>query len=360
MAANIPRINLPPENGPARDAAILTRVRMGDHDPIRWTNITGSKGGHSVTLRMFAWPLMMDGVIVNVSARLQQQIADVLKCSLPTCTMVDLQWLARAVTLLPSAQPITSSTAGMEEHSARVMAALAAAGGWNAVGDRAAATYGKNWCIRKATVTSYPGKFCNYGWNFPGTSYGGASAHCVTPGLYCIQDPGWHHDPTHTDYSQECMLVSLACAADGALADVREVLVSPALAPCVSDEGALPVSALRVPGMPLLPQPTGVSTSAVELPLHPHDPSECPNVDLGELAQIAPWGMPSLGVQEWAGTLLVYPLGTVVRDVVDGEPIVGRLECHPPSTDIPRPHKGVTVYRPTDAAGVPLRAWPAS
>lgn len=87
-----------------------------------------------------------------------------------------------------------------------------------------------------------------------------------------------------------------------------------------------------------------------------------------------PWQAPvSQALTRWALDQLRHPLGAIVRDTVEGVPVVGRIECHfsyGAHPDQPgRWHKGTTLYHPAPldpATGhrTPLRTppegWPGA
>ncbi len=246
-------LNLPPQPGPARDAAILDAVRKGSV-VVKWAAINTEIAGHKATFTVFADALMMDGVRVNVSATLEQQIADLLSCSLLTPKLADEVWLQRKVAILPSPQPISASTQAMIDHSKRVDALIAQAGG----GDGIISTVGKHWVIANGLET-HKGKAENYGWHFPGSTFIGQSFEgAVTPPGRVIQGQGWAHDPSHVDYSQTCVLVQRKCKVDGVSMDIQKVLQDPELAGLASHEGVVRV--LRQPGVaPLKPLRMSVS-----------------------------------------------------------------------------------------------------
>jgi hypothetical protein len=361
-------VNLPPQAGPARDAAILARIGSKDYDPIVWAELPVSGAGHDVTLYAMADALKMDGVRINVSARVAQQIADALQCVLLTAKLADLLWLARSpATLLPSPQPIASSTLSTEQHSSRIDAQLAAAG--LAPTPAAPAVYqtvGKHWILDNDTA-SHAGKACNYGWHFPGASFDGQTWEpAVTAGLRVVQGRGWAHDVDHVDYSQTCVLAARACDVDGSKRDLVDVYVDPQLAPLVSAQG--PLKFTRQPGVALYAAPPDVW-----IPIKPPSVGACPDVQLAPLASVVPWsGTAPANLQAWATAMLRYPLGTIIRDTVSGVPVVARLECHDyygahPEL-APKWHKGVSLYRPAQADALgklqpllsPPPGWPGS
>lgn len=254
-------MDLPPNHGPDRDATILHRVVVGQYDTIDIATVTSTYDGHSAEFTVFADALKMDGVRVNVSANLQQQIADVLGCSLLTPKLVDLLWLQRNVTLLPSPQPISASTQAMVDHSARIDKMLNAQGNPTGI----IQTVGKFWVLDNDLLT-HPGRAMNYGWHFEGASCQGISGEITASlikdarGQYVrlIQGRGTAHDIHHSDYSQQCILVSRACVVDGKSRDILDILADPVLAPLASHQGVLRV--LRQPGVPEVP---GVTTLPV-------------------------------------------------------------------------------------------------
>jgi hypothetical protein len=236
---------------PAYDTAVLANLSQVQ---VVWVPLaSNTPDGHNATFYVTADALKLEGVRFNVSARLQQRIADALGCLLLTAKLADLLWLQRGVTLLPSPQAITSSTKAMQQHSARVDALLQAGSPQGPI----VQSVGKHWILDNDTL-SHPGKACNYGWHFPGTSLGGSKwGAAVTPPLRLIQDRGWFHDEKHIDYSQTACLVSRACLVDGVKRDLADVLRDPQLAPLVSHQG--PLRLLRQPGVSLDSCPVGTA-----------------------------------------------------------------------------------------------------
>lgn len=222
---------------------ILEQIKAGNFE-VTWGTIKSSIAGHTGEFRVFADALKIGGVRISVSAYLEQTIADMLGCTLLTPKLSDMIWQQRNVTLLPTPQPITSSSEGMIAHSKRIDAQLAAQGNPSGI----YCTVGKNWVIDN-DLLQHPGRAENYGWSFAGNSFGGQSwGAAVTPGLRLIQDRGWMHDPSHIDYSQDCVLVSKACLIDGQPANLVNVLQDATLAPLVSHQGPLKIT--RQPGVP--------------------------------------------------------------------------------------------------------------
>jgi hypothetical protein len=223
-------------------------VGAGQYE-MAWVPLKSTIPGHSAIFQVSADALKVGGVRVNVSATLQQQIADVLGALLLTPRLLDLMWSERAVTLPPSPAPIAATSAAMIAHSARVDALLAKAGGAPSGG--IVQTVGKQWVISNA-LEAHPGRAENMGWHFAGPSFGGQTFEPspTLPGVRLIQGPGWAHDIHHLDYSQVCCLVHRSCVVDGAARDLAEVLRDKDLAPLAT--GAEGVAHfLRQPGVPI-------------------------------------------------------------------------------------------------------------
>jgi hypothetical protein len=371
-------LNLPPQAGPTRDTAILSRVVAGRFDALTWAAVPSSSGGHAATFYAFADALKMDGYRISVSARVATQIADVLQVGgfglvLPTAKLCDLLFAARTTTLTPSPQPISSSTAATEEHSSRIDRMLAGAGLASSPATGAVyQTVGKFWILDNDTTPGRKAKdgsqaACNYGWHFAGALFDGKPWEPAVTSGRVVQGRGWWHGVDHVDYSQTLVLVSRHCDVDGKPADVLDVMASAELAPLASAQGVL--ARTRQPGVPVF---TG-DVPDVSIPLNAPPDSRCPNVTLPPLANVLRMtAAPTASQQAWASRQLGYPLGTVIRDTVDGVAIVGRLECHPTYGAHPELgtvwHRGVSLYVPASLDGSgklvalpsPPAGWPRS
>ncbi len=259
--------DLPPDYGPARDAAILAHAAAGDLEA-DWTTFTvAGRIGLTVT----GDSVKLAGVRINVSAQVQQQLADAFGAMLPTPKIMDLMWLARAATITPVVMPISSSTAAMVQASAGIDAQIKTAGSPAGI-----LVSQKTWCIGNS-LAAHPGKAMNYGFFCipdSGTSWRGiATEACVSivaPAQgRVIQGQGWAHDIRHEDYSQCCWLVSRQCTVDGAARDLGDVLQDPSVASLLSHEG--PLTLLRQPGVDVfntsfvsrLPSGTGLLAGTV-------------------------------------------------------------------------------------------------
>jgi hypothetical protein len=234
---------------PEREQYILQQVQAGNFEA-RWSSIVSTAGDHTAVFIVMADALKVDGVRVNVSARLEQQIADVLNASLLTPKLADLIWAQRLVDVAPKPRAITSSTQAMLAQSQALDAAVAGQ-------DGLVCTVGKHWVIDK-DLAAHPGKAENYGWHFHGSSFQGITGEVCASlmkgpnGAYVrlIQGRGWAHDMSHVDYSQNCVLVAKQCWVDGALMNLSDVLTNPDLAALASHNGVTTI--LRQPGVDTL------------------------------------------------------------------------------------------------------------
>lgn len=195
-----------------------------------------------VGLQVMAEPLRLGGVIVNVSARTAQAIADILGGLLPTPKIVDeiwerSRWRPKPCILPPDSQMAT--TERMLRHSRQIDAQLAAMGA--GVG-QLVANCGKHWTIGNILLRKR-GRAQNYGWHDEKAPYKAVSA--STP---VWQPAGTAHNVDHTDYSQTLQLVAGDCLIGGALMRTDSVLRDSELCQYVSDEGELELT--RQPGVP--------------------------------------------------------------------------------------------------------------
>jgi len=246
--------DFPKDNTPQRDAKIIECVRNG-RAKFSFAKVTSQYKDHKAEFSVFEDALKIDDVRVNVSAKLQQQIADMLNCILPTGMLYDLMWDQCKCKINPHPRPISSTTDSMIKHSQDIDADFAKQGSPSGL----KASVGKIWIIDNS-LGANPGKACNYGWHFTtGASFQGISGSpCIsllknpTNNMYwhMIQGRGWHHDMNHVDYSQVCVLVSRDCVVDGNTMDILDVLKDPRLAPLANNSGVLYV--LRQPNVPVM------------------------------------------------------------------------------------------------------------
>lgn len=240
-------LQLPPDHGSLRDLTILEYVRNGQYEADLFP-IVAKTNGKEVKFWVFRDAMKIDGVRINVSAKVQQTIADMIGCSLLTPRMADLLWINRNVTLAPSPQPISSLTQAMIAHSARIDAKLSKLKDTSGI----IQTVGKHWVIDN-DILLHPGRAENYGWHFQEGDWTGPkepSASKDSSGAYIrmIQGRGWAHDMSHVDYSQICVLASNYVEVDGEPSTLENVLTNPDLASALSHQGVMKV--LRQPGVP--------------------------------------------------------------------------------------------------------------
>jgi len=232
--------NFPANAGAARDAAILAAVHAGD-TTYTWASIVMDHGQHTGTFQVFADGLKLGGVRLAGSARLCQQVADVLGACLPTPRILDEAWLQAYLKIPPQTiWPNTIDTATMVKHSAMIDVACAGVPDGSLV-----MPIGKPWCLCKDAT---PQKSALYGWQsvapVPGVRDGKNVPDIrvkspATPGVFVIQGFSTAHNPDYVDYSSSIWLVSRSCVVDGVTRDLVDILRDPELAPLVSHEGVL-------------------------------------------------------------------------------------------------------------------------
>jgi hypothetical protein len=89
----------------------------------------------------------------------------------------------------------------------------------------------------------------------------------------------------------------------------------------------------------------------IVIPPNPPAVASCPGVPMPDIGPVVSWSGPPAGVvQAWAVAQLHYPLGTVIRDSIEGQPVICRIECHFKYGAHPEApgvwHKGASIYRP--------------
>lgn len=240
-----------PEKIKDREKYIFDRVLAGTFEA-KWADLVYTMNGKSVKLQVMEDALKIDGVRVNVSATLQQRLADVFDASLMTAQVADLVYVNAARRVDPAPMQISTTVASMTKHSANVDARLKSL----SVSSGLVADPGKHWILDKK-VEQMPGRACNYGWHFTGSSYLGITGFPVaskvnvlgTKPVKVIQPNATAHDAAHSDYSQICQLVSQVCWIDGIEKRFSELLIDPALAALINHQG--PLKNVRQPGVPV-------------------------------------------------------------------------------------------------------------
>jgi hypothetical protein len=250
------------------EAAVLDAVLDGSEVAHTWSEVTSDAKGPSGTTHHGVFLMSTDamkiaGVRWGMGARLMQQVADVIGALLPTIRLRDLLWLQRGVKLNPVTASIvgipygSSKTADMRKYSAMIDDWIAKAGGSGIV-----QTTGKPWVLTNALL-NHPGMACNFGWHFPGSSYGGLTGEAspAFPNLRVLQGPGFAHGLDQSDFSEVPVFVHRRVVVDGADRDLIDVLADPELAPLASHEGVIKVPGMRQPGVPVACRVSGLVAS---------------------------------------------------------------------------------------------------
>jgi hypothetical protein len=221
---------------------MIAQVEAGESDYELVEIEQRASSGDVVVVRVMADMLKLGGVRINVSARLQQQLADLLSCRLMTARISDLCWLAKTLKLVPHTRNnCPTSTAAMKETSAEIDRDIDKLGGRPP--GAIVCTGGKDWILDN-DFERHPGKGVNYGWHLTGTLW---SASATLPGVRVIQPPSTFHDFSHDDYSQRCRLVSRQALLNGEPIDLDLLLTHPTLSKLLSHQG--PMKFLRQPGI---------------------------------------------------------------------------------------------------------------
>jgi hypothetical protein len=256
-----------PEKLIDREKYILDRVIAGEFEAV-WVSVEYAASGFVAKFDVMEDALKIDGVRVNVSAKLQQNLADLFDASLMTAQIADLVYTRAVRRIDPAPMPISSTVASMIKHSGNVDKKLKSL----SLSVGLVADPGKHWILDKKLELD-PRKACNYGWHFTGDSYQGIKGFSVPSSINklngfvvkVIQPNATAHDALHSDYSQVCQLVSQTCWVDGVEKRFSDLLVDPRLSILVNHQGPLKIT--RQPGVPeskgqLVMFPTVISVSA--------------------------------------------------------------------------------------------------
>lgn len=239
--------DFPNNNGAEREQKILDCIKANRYN-IEYESIFSTYKNHKAEFFAFADALKIDGIRVNVTATTQQQIADLLRCVLPTAKLYDLIWDSATIKLKPHPRNITSTTIAMIEHSREIDKELSYHDNIPAI----RSTVGKTWILDNSLVTKTD-KAINYGWPVStGRNYKGikCSPSASLPNVYVIQPISSMHNKAHTDYSQICLLISRTCIVDNKEMDILDVFKDPELAPLANHDGILKI--IRQPDVPVL------------------------------------------------------------------------------------------------------------
>lgn len=224
-----------PENLKNRETFIFDQILLGNFEAM-WSEIVHYIDGKEVKLHVMEDALLVGGVRINVSATLEQKIADLFDASLPTAMVADMMYVSAVRKVGPCPMQISSSVASMNIHSNAIAKQLTSQVGL-------ISTTGKHWILDKK-IEFNPKRACNYGWHFTGPSYKGikgfpAASSIVSKSVNVIQPNATAHDPLHSDYSQVCQLVSQRCWVNGAGYLFSDVVKDAQLAKLFSHTGML-------------------------------------------------------------------------------------------------------------------------
>lgn len=239
-----------PEKNKAREDYIFNCVLAGTFEA-KWVDIIYSIAGKNIRLQVMEDALKIDNIRVNVSANLQQKLADIFDASLMTAQVADLVYTLAFRHIFPAPMQISTTTTSMLKHSSTIDKRLKAL----SIQEGLIATVGKHWILDKK-LERRPDRACNYGWHFTGNSYQGIQGYPVASKINIIngktvrviQPNATAHDSSHSDYSQICQLVSQTCWVDGIQKRFSELLVDPVLSTLISHQGSLKF--VRQPGVP--------------------------------------------------------------------------------------------------------------
>jgi hypothetical protein len=244
-----------PEDIEERHQFILDSVSCGNYE-LEWTPIEIKSDQDQIIIFVSKDVMKINGIRINVSARLQQQIADIINVSLPTAKISDIIFDHADIILTPNTMTITSSTDAMIEYSQKIDKQLAEECDKQGIDKfRLAATLGKDWCLDNLADSTHG---VNYGWNIKSTSNswkGIAIYPCCSlmkdpaTGSYykVIQQPSNWHNLDQDDYSQKARYVKNHCILNAKTTTLSNVLTDADLAPMLSYCGV--IKNLRQPGV---------------------------------------------------------------------------------------------------------------
>jgi len=236
-----------PEKIQDREKFIFDQVLNGNFEA-SWVVLEYDLSGKKVKLNVMSDALKVAGVRVNVSAKLQQQLADVFDASLLTAQVADLMFINATHVLNPSPQTISSTVSSMLSHDSRITKQL------GPYSSGIVSPVGKHWILDKKLEYS-KNVACNYGWHFIGATFQGIKGYPAasqfrkknSKPVNVIQPNATAHDPNHTDYSQICQLVSQQCWVDGIEYRFSKLLQDPSSAKLINHDGVL--KNIRQPGV---------------------------------------------------------------------------------------------------------------
>ena len=223
----------------ARETELMTQVLAGNVPgflrklcPVQVTSVTATETN---TATFFVTPDYLaigsdeDYFLAPLSPATAQQIADALKCSLPTRKMVDAVYRTAEIKLVPepiSPSPAMTTIAVFGRHNSLVRTQLTTALAGRPLGSLVAGH--KKDVVISAMLPHAPGKVAIYGWHQ-------TNGKAIQP-LYLGHSAEW------VDYSQCTRLVLQQVMVNGEPRTLAEVLADPKDSVLLSDEGPLKTS----------------------------------------------------------------------------------------------------------------------
>ena len=240
-----------------RNNYILQKVQAGEFEHF-WHPVVSGFGSHSAIFQISSDALKIDGIRVNVSAYLQQQIADIVGGMLLPAKLADLLHSQAEIVLEHLPRQITDTTDAMINQSQKIDAQIVKKYPGVDLQGKLISTVGKVWLIDNV-LDANKTVACNYGWHVNKNPFQGINCEVCASLIkdpktnmyyHVIQGRGTAHNNLHVDYSQICCLVSRTCEIDGNEMSLEDVLQNPDLALLASHQGVLHI--LRQPGVPMM------------------------------------------------------------------------------------------------------------
>ena len=208
-----------------RNKYILDQVKNNNYE-INWIPIMINHNGNEVIIQVFGDALKVDGVRVNVSAKMQQEIADMVGGSLITQKVADLIYQNAMIKIQPFPQPITTSTDAMIGHSKKIDNQIIKLYSQNNITFdptiHIVSNTGKHWLLDNKITKS---NAVNYGWFVGSNPWQSIKTYSTKiPGVFVVQPLASVHNSFHVDYSQVCVLMKNVCLVNGVEVEIEEVL----------------------------------------------------------------------------------------------------------------------------------------
>jgi len=243
-----------------REQYFLEQIKNNNYS-VNFTTVSSEHKNNFAYFRVFDDALKIDDIRINVSAQLEQQIADHMGCMLMTAKIADLRYMQATTVLQPHTRwdttggKLMSTNDWMKWHSDKIENDL------NKINYKSGlvATVGKHWVIDDSLSSrkkNMPNQAINYGWHYKGHLSGVPAdlpvSYKTMPGVKMIQSLGYHHSIVHVDYSQICVLVARECEVNGKAYDLKELLKLDDLSYLANSSGKTNV--WRIPSVPELHQ----------------------------------------------------------------------------------------------------------